>query len=803
MADTKVDQDMLPAVLPLLIKTDDGSFATDQRTMHFLQQHTGKIAIVALAGGYRTGKSSFLNSILPGVDSKGTPGFTVGDTVNACTTGLMLHTTPLAITEDGCTIFVVDTEGIGALDANSTHDVRIFSLALLLSSSLIYNSMGAINEQNMQLLSVVTRVCKEIHVSTTDQRPPSFPHFIWMLRDFELDLETPDGVPITANTYLERSLDPEMTQAEAVGEGRKEVRAAIRALFKSRECKPIPMPTKADLDNKAQTRYTKPSPYRRAINDLREHLIQTVAPIQAAGIALNGAMYCKLVGHFADKVCDPNVCPNMKDSYTLLAELNVAEAKAAATAHFQAGADGLAAAAAGGGDVEKQFADLVDASILHFESKTMSCTPVHLLNDARASLRAEMRSVGAAALRSARARDIVVFWDSVMVKPANGAASVPIEGLAQRVREWEQQNDCASNVELRLQFHSTGLQTLLPVACRGYEAQQRLHKMELQEKEFALASSSTENDTLRAEIERLRAQLLVAMEPPAELQPAVAAAAGEELDASSDTSDASDTSDTGTPIHSATDGGDVVAGQFADKAEEYQRLLELYQQLAQDYERVESALGDRDAKMGEMESALDADKSATETQQIRFEQLAARLRDEIERTKSLEETCQKCELQLQEARELVARMGEQARESATQMHQYNDERWERVQNDWSKSVDKMLEQYLVCERQNLEKQMQNAQATGEARNKTAVAQAEAERFKRKAEALTTEAKKARTMGTDAKLDLVRAKAVAASQEEQIEKLSKALRDCGREKMALSAQVGDLSAQVLGMGGSLR
>jgi len=43
-------------------------------------------------------------------------------------------------------IIVMDTEGIGALDEDSTHDSKIFALSVLLSSMFIYNSLGAIDE---------------------------------------------------------------------------------------------------------------------------------------------------------------------------------------------------------------------------------------------------------------------------------------------------------------------------------------------------------------------------------------------------------------------------------------------------------------------------------------------------------------------------------------------------------------------------------------------------------------------------------------------------------------------------------
>ena len=50
---------------------------------------------------------------------------------------------------DPVNVFVIDTEGLGAFDETQNHDVRIFTLAILLSSSFIYNSMGSIDETSL------------------------------------------------------------------------------------------------------------------------------------------------------------------------------------------------------------------------------------------------------------------------------------------------------------------------------------------------------------------------------------------------------------------------------------------------------------------------------------------------------------------------------------------------------------------------------------------------------------------------------------------------------------------------------
>ncbi len=61
-------------------------------------------------------------------------------------------------------MLVLDTEGLGAPDEDSNHDVRIFSLAILISSSFIYNSVGSIDENALSNLSLVINLTKHIHL---------------------------------------------------------------------------------------------------------------------------------------------------------------------------------------------------------------------------------------------------------------------------------------------------------------------------------------------------------------------------------------------------------------------------------------------------------------------------------------------------------------------------------------------------------------------------------------------------------------------------------------------------------------
>lgn len=95
----------------------------------------------------------------------------------------------IKLNEKDC--LIIDTEGLGSLEEGESTDLKIFMLALLFSSQLIYNSLGSIDEQALESLSLVIQLATLLQRQDkydTQELVNTFPSFMWLIRDFSLKL---------------------------------------------------------------------------------------------------------------------------------------------------------------------------------------------------------------------------------------------------------------------------------------------------------------------------------------------------------------------------------------------------------------------------------------------------------------------------------------------------------------------------------------------------------------------------------------------------------------------------------------
>lgn len=272
---------------------ENGKFRMDAEAVATLQLVKEPIGVVSVCGRARQGKSFILNQLL-GRSS----GFQVDSSYKPCTKGLWLWSAPIKRTAlDGTeyNLLLLDSEGIDAYDQTGTYSTQIFSLAVLLSSMFIYNQMGGIDEAALDRLSLVTQMTKHIRVrasggrSTASELGSFSPIFVWLLRDFYLDL-VEDNRKITPRDYLELALRPVQGSGRDIA-AKNEIRDSIRALFPDRECFTLarPLNDEEDLKRLDQISLDKLRPvFKSGLDALTKFVFERTRPKQLGATVMTG-----------------------------------------------------------------------------------------------------------------------------------------------------------------------------------------------------------------------------------------------------------------------------------------------------------------------------------------------------------------------------------------------------------------------------------------------------------------------------------------------------------------------------------
>jgi hypothetical protein len=218
----------------------------------------------------------------------------------------------------------MDSEGLGGVDKNQNYDIQIFTMAMLLSSFFIYNSYGVIDENSLNALSLVTSLANKIQNMEDEEDVVHlinhFPTFLWVLRDFVLDLQDDEGNEISPDQYLEFVLE-ETEQDHHQAEEHNAVRATLKRFFPERYCYTLIRPSddERDLHNlKSDPDLLKPE-FVNQINELRNFVLNQIQVKSIGDIGLTGTDYISVVIKYVEAI-NSGAIPKIEDSWAAVVE---------------------------------------------------------------------------------------------------------------------------------------------------------------------------------------------------------------------------------------------------------------------------------------------------------------------------------------------------------------------------------------------------------------------------------------------------------------------------------------------------
>ncbi|XP_021238699.1 guanylate-binding protein 1-like [Numida meleagris] len=307
-----------------LIENQAGQgLAVRQDALQVLANVTQPVVVVAITGLYRSGKSYLLNRL-----AGRRTGFSLGCNVQGHTKGIWMWCLPHP-RQPGHTLVLLDTEGLGDVEKGDTkNDAWIFVLAVLLSSTLIYNSRGTIDQQALENLHYVLTLAEHIRLSNSPGESRAaelaqfLPSFVWAVRDFTLQLEA-DGKELSEDEYLEQALKLR-GGSSAEAERYNRLRECIRQFFPERRCFVFDLPAgKKDLPRLEELLDDRMDPeFRQQLEKFCSYIWERSPPKTIpSGCKVTGHMLGTLAVSYVDAIRS-GAMPCLESAVLALAELN-------------------------------------------------------------------------------------------------------------------------------------------------------------------------------------------------------------------------------------------------------------------------------------------------------------------------------------------------------------------------------------------------------------------------------------------------------------------------------------------------
>ena len=312
------------------IKIDNaGKCTLTEEAEEMLSKIDNNLAVICIAGIYRSGKSYLLNRLLGRQD-----GFEIGPNISSCTKGLWIWGDTVKLKNKSTEVLIIDTEGLASAfeDRNESIDMIIFCLSLLLSSLFIYNSMKNIDESAIENLALVLNFAKKIQskYNEINDYANNFPSFLWVLRDFALELIDNQGNEVTTKQYLENALKEEninLISNNSYNKGimeeinkKNDIRKTLKLFFRERDCytlvRPVHEEKKLKIIDQLPVTELRPE-FLKQMNILVKKIFEGIRPKSINGGYMNGPMFLNLVKMYINSLNSDNL-PDINTSWKIV-----------------------------------------------------------------------------------------------------------------------------------------------------------------------------------------------------------------------------------------------------------------------------------------------------------------------------------------------------------------------------------------------------------------------------------------------------------------------------------------------------
>ena len=192
----------------------------------------------------------------------------------------------------------------------------------MIVSCFIYNSVGSIDEEALNNLSLVVNLTKHIQIKSknneevgTEEYAPYFPSFVWVVRDFALKLVDNEGETLTPKEYLEKALNTQKGFSD-LAEEKNRIRRLLKEFFKDRDCCTLvrPISNEAHLNALEDVKDSEIRPeFIEQTNILRSKVLNSVKPKTLNSRLLNGEMLVALIESYVIAV-NKGAVPNIENA---------------------------------------------------------------------------------------------------------------------------------------------------------------------------------------------------------------------------------------------------------------------------------------------------------------------------------------------------------------------------------------------------------------------------------------------------------------------------------------------------------